>query len=90
MSDSDVIQICLQAMILCAKLAAPFLLVTLGIGLAVGVLQSVTQLQEPTLTFVPKFAGAALVLLVAGSWMIQEAVSFTQSLFRMVPGLVNS
>jgi flagellar biosynthetic protein FliQ len=77
-------------MVLCAKLAAPFLLVTLGIGLAVGVLQSVTQLQEPTLTFVPKFAGAGLVLLVAGSWMIQESVSFTQSLFRMVPSLIGT
>ena len=90
MSDSDVINICLQALILATKLAAPFLLVTLGIGLLVGVLQSVTQLQEPTLTFVPKFAGAAVVLLVAGSWMIQESVAFTQSLFRLVPSLVGS
>jgi flagellar biosynthetic protein FliQ len=39
---------------------------------------------------VPKFAGAAVVLLVAGSWMIQEAVTFTQTLFRMIPSLVNS
>jgi flagellar biosynthetic protein FliQ len=90
MSDSDVINICLQAMVLCAKLAAPFLLVTLGIGLAVGVLQSVTQLQEPTLTFVPKFAGAGVVLLVGGSWMIQESVAFTQELFRMVPSLIGT
>jgi flagellar biosynthetic protein FliQ len=90
MSDTAVIQILTQALVFATKLAAPFLLVTLGIGLLVGVLQSVTQLQEPTLTFVPKFAGAALVLLVAGSWMIQESVSFTQSLFRLVPSLVGS
>jgi flagellar biosynthetic protein FliQ len=89
-TDADVIGIATQAMLLAAKLAAPFLLVTLGIGLVVGLLQSVTQLQEPTLTFVPKFAGAAAVLLVGGTWMSHQAVTFTQGLFHLIPQLIAS
>lgn len=90
MSDAAVIQIALQAMLLATKMAVPFLLVTLGVGLVVGLFQSVTQIQEATLTFVPKFAGAAAVLLLGGTWMIHEAISFTHALFQMVPQLVSA
>lgn len=88
MTDTMVVEIGLQAMLLAVKLAGPILLVTLGLGLGVGLVQSVTQLQEPTLTFVPKFIGAGLVLLVGGAWMLAEAVSFTRSLFDLVPTLL--
>lgn len=90
MSDAAVVQIALQAMLLATKMAVPFLLVTLGVGLVVGLVQSVTQIQEATLTFVPKFAAAAGVLLFGGTWMIHEAVSFTHALFDLVPELVNA
>lgn len=89
MTDSMVIQIGLQAMLLAAKIAGPILLTTLGLGLGIGLVQSVTQLQEPTLTFVPKFIGAATVLLVGGAWMMREAVSFTHMLFDLVPSLLS-
>jgi flagellar biosynthesis protein FliQ len=88
MTDSMVIQIGLQAMLLASKLAGPILLTTLGLGLGIGLIQSVTQLQEPTLTFVPKFIGTAVVLLAGGAWMMREAVSFTQALFDLVPTLL--
>jgi flagellar biosynthesis protein FliQ len=88
MTDSMVIQIGLQAMLLAAKLAGPILMTTLGLGLSIGLVQSVTQIQEPTLTFVPKFIGAATVLLVGGAWMLRETVSFTRMLFDMVPSLL--
>ena len=55
---------------MCAKVAGPFLIVVLAIGIVVGLLQSVTQLQEPTLTFVPKLVGAAIVIAVSGNWML--------------------
>jgi flagellar biosynthetic protein FliQ len=88
MNDSTVIDIAVQAMIITAKLAAPILIVSLAIGIAVSLVQSVTQVQEYTLTFVPKLAGIALVIVIAGSWMLHELVAFTQRLFERVPSLI--
>jgi flagellar biosynthesis protein FliQ len=87
-TDAMVVQIGLQAMLLATKLAGPILLTTLGLGLTIGLFQSVTQIQEPTLTFVPKFIGTAVVLLVGGAWMLAEAVAFTQAMFELVPDLL--
>lgn len=81
MNDTAIIQIALQAMIVTAKLAMPILVVTLAIGVGVSVVQSVTQVQEFTLTFVPKMLGVGVVLLVGGSWMLNEMVNFTRTLF---------
>lgn len=88
MTDSSVIHIAVMAMIVAAKLAGPILLVSLAIGLSISLLQSVTQIQEITLTFVPKLVGVAIVLIVAGSWMLNTLVSFTNQLFRMIPSLI--
>lgn len=88
MNDADVIDIAVAAMIITVKLAAPILVVSLAIGVGISLLQSVTQVQEFTLTFVPKLAGIALVIVVAGSWMLHELVSFTQDLFERVPSLI--
>lgn len=88
MTTQDVIDIGTRALIVGAKVAGPFLLVVLGIGLVVGLFQSVTQLQEPTLSFVPKLIGAAVVIAVGGSWMLEEMVSFGQALISDVPRLL--
>ncbi|UDY37194.1 flagellar biosynthetic protein FliQ [Dermatobacter hominis] len=88
MTDTAVVQIGTDAMLFALKLGGPLLLVTLGIGLAIGLVQSVTQLQEQTLTFVPKCFGVALVLLIGGAWMLQTAVSFTTDLMAQVPDLL--
>ena len=88
MTDTAVVQIGLQAMMAAAKLAAPILLTTLAVGLFIGLLQSVTQIQEATLTFVPKFLGVGVVLLIAGNWMLASMVSFTHELFAMLPQLI--
>lgn len=85
MTDASVVQIGVDALILAAKLAGPILLMTLGVGLFIGLIQSVTQLQEPTLTFVPKFIGVGLVIVLAGNWMLGEAVGFTEALFQRIP-----
>jgi flagellar biosynthetic protein FliQ len=90
MTDSAVIEIAVQAIIVATKLAAPILGVALGIGLLIGLLQSATQLQEQTLTFVPKLAGVALVLIVAGHWMLAEMMAFTEELFNMIPRLLQT
>ena len=90
MNEGSVIDIAVQSILLATKLAAPILIVALGIGLAVGLLQSATQIQEQTLAFVPKLAGIALVILVAGHWMLGETIAFTHSLFNMIPQLLQS
>lgn len=89
MTDTDIVHIGLQAMIISAKLAMPVLLVTLGIGFLISLLQAVTQVQEVTLSFVPKLIGVAVVLLVSGHWMLQEAVGFTRDMFHLLPGLLS-
>ena len=90
MTDHEVINIAVQSILLATKLAAPILGVSLAIGLFVGLIQSATQIQEQTLTFVPKLAGVALVILIAGHWMLGETVAFTHSLFNMIPQLLQS
>jgi flagellar biosynthesis protein FliQ len=87
-SDSSVIDIAVQSILLATKLAAPILAVSLLIGLLIGLLQSATQIQEQTLTFVPKLAGVALTLVIAGHWMLSQMISFTQGLFNMIPHLI--
>jgi len=87
-NDTSVVQIGLEAMTLAFKLAGPLLMVTLGIGLLIGLVQSVTQLQEQTLTFVPKCVGVCVVLLLGGAWMMQTSVAFTTDLFARIPELL--
>jgi len=72
------------------ELAAPILLTALAVGLAVSLIQSVTSIQEATLTFVPKMAGVALAIVLCGHWMLNTLVGFTEQLFAMIPQLLNS
>lgn len=90
MTTQQVLDIGTGALIVAAKIAGPFLLVVLGVGVVIGILQSVTQLQEQTLTFVPKLIGAAIVIAVSGSWMLQSMVNFGQELMSAIPQLLNS
>ena len=76
-------------MVLAAKLGAPVLLTALLVGFAVSLFQSVTQIQEVTLSFVPKAIAVAVALLVTGNWMLHELVSFTTALFDQIPNLIN-
>lgn len=88
MTDTAVIHIAVQMMIVTAKLAAPILLTSLLIGLVVSVFQSVTQIQDATLAFVPKLVGVAVVVVVAGNWMLAQLVGFTRELFALLPSLL--
>ncbi len=90
MNEGSVIDIAVQSILLATKLAAPVLAVSLGIGLFVGLIQSATQIQEQTLTFVPKLAGVALVIVITGHWMLSQVIGFTQGLFAMIPHLIQS
>jgi flagellar biosynthesis protein FliQ len=88
MTDTQIIHIALQVMLVSAKLAAPALVTALVIGFAVSLFQSATQIQEFTLSFVPKAVGVGVALLVCGHWMLTTMVSFTQQLFTQIPNLL--
>jgi flagellar biosynthetic protein FliQ len=87
MDASVVLDLGLSALVLAAKLAAPMLLTALVVGFAISLLQSITQIQEVTLAFVPKAIAVALALLICGNWMIAETVTYTNDLFAKIPTL---
>ena len=88
MSDADVTDIAVTTMIGGAKVAAPVLLTALLVGFLISLFQAATQIQEPTLSFVPKMIAVAIVLLVTGNWVLAELVSFTNQLFESLPRLL--
>jgi len=87
-NDVLIMHIAVSTMILATKLAAPILLTSLVIGFGVSVMQSVTQIQEVTLSFVPKLVGVGVVILVSGHWMLNQIIDFTHSLFEALPQLL--
>ena len=88
MTDTTVINIALQTMVVALKLSAPILVTSLVIGFTISLFQSMTQIQEFTLAFVPKLVGVGVALLISGGWMLETLVDFTQDLFAMVPTLL--
>ena len=88
MTEDMVLQIGEDALLLIVYLAAPLLLSALGVGLLVGVLQAVTQIQEQTLSFIPKLMALVVALVVMGPWLLQLWVGFTQDLFLQIPTLI--
>ena len=90
MSDTIVVDLARNALLLAASLAGPMLLVALIVGLIISILQAVTQIQEQTLAFVPKLTAVAMVFLIGLPWMIQTAVRYTTELLRSIPNLASS
>jgi flagellar biosynthetic protein FliQ len=76
-----------QAMSAALTVALPILVVSLLVGVAVSIFQAVTQISEMTLTFVPKLLGVALVLVLAGPWMLHRLLDFTVRMFALLPQL---
>jgi flagellar biosynthetic protein FliQ len=70
-------------------LAAPLLLVALVTGLVVGAFQAATQINEMTLSFIPKLMATATTLVIAGPWMLKLIVGYTRELFESIPSLIN-
>ncbi len=88
MDPAAVLDLARDALVLAAKLSAPVLVTALVVGFIISLIQSVTQIQEATLSFVPKAVAAAIALMVSGQWMISELVAFTHELFARIPGLL--
>jgi flagellar biosynthetic protein FliQ len=87
MNQDVVVKLAMDALLLGLKVALPLLLAGLIVGLVVSVFQAVTQIQEMTLAFIPKILATALVLVVAGPWMLNSLVSYTNDLYSSIPEL---
>ncbi|MBA5850679.1 flagellar biosynthesis protein FliQ [Clostridium sp. cel8] len=81
MSENMVIGIMKDAILTGVLISAPILIVSILVGLIISVFQATTQIQEQTLTFVPKLIAIAIVGLITGNWMLHQIVSFTQRIF---------
>ena len=88
MSPETVVTLGRQALELMLIVSAPLLLVALVLGLAVSFFQAITQLNEQTLSFLPKLVGVALTLIVAGPWMISTLVDYLQRTLQSIPQMV--
>ncbi|TMH75600.1 MAG: flagellar biosynthesis protein FliQ [Betaproteobacteria bacterium] len=88
MTPESVVTIGQQALTVMLLLAAPLLITSLVVGLIVSVLQAATQINEMTLTFIPKLIGTLLALVVAGPWMLTFFVDYVRRLFESIPGAV--
>jgi flagellar biosynthetic protein FliQ len=77
-----------RALEMTVMLAAPLLLVALLVGLLVGIFQAATQINEMTLSFIPKLIGMATAMLVAGPWMLKQLVNYTRMLIESIPSLI--
>ena len=88
MTPESVVLIGQEAMKITALMAAPLLGSALVVGLLIGMFQAATQIQEMTLSFIPKLAVMALALIMLGPWMIHLVVNFTERIFLNIPALI--
>ena len=87
MDIATVVDIGREALWMTILLSAPLLAVALAAGLFVGVIQAATSINEMTLSFIPKLAALALVLVIAGGWQISLLVDYTRRIFERIPQL---
>lgn len=84
MSENMVLSIMKDGVVTALMVAAPIILISLLVGLIISIFQATTQIQEQTLTFVPKLIAAAAVGLFTGAWMLNTVVSFTERIFTII------
>lgn len=89
MQSEGVMTLAYQAMTLAFSMAAPLLLTTLAVGLIVSIFQAATQINEMTLSFIPKLLAVGVMLVLLGPWMISRMVDYIRALFQSLPGLAS-
>ncbi|WP_046157819.1 flagellar biosynthesis protein FliQ [Chromobacterium vaccinii] len=88
MSPELIISIVQNALYILIIVSAPVLLTSLLVGLLISILQAATQINEMTLTFIPKLLAMFLVLVLAGPWMLNTLIEYTTRLFQSIPGVI--
>jgi flagellar biosynthetic protein FliQ len=84
MDISNVMNVMQHSMVVALKMAAPILIVSMGIGLIISIFQAATQIHEQTLTFVPKLIAIAVILIFLGSWMMESMSDFVLYIFDTI------
>ena len=88
MTPESIMEIGQHALYVAMLVAAPLLLTALAVGLLIGVVQAATQINEMTLSFIPKLIAMALVALIAGPWMLRLLVHYTTQLIESLQGVI--
>ena len=88
MTPESVMTMGRQAVEVMLMVASPLLLVALGIGLLVSIFQAATQINEMTLSFIPKLVGIFVALVIAGPWMLSVMLDYMRQMFAGIPGMV--
>ncbi len=88
MTPETVMTLGQQALTLTVMIAAPMLLSALAVGLFIGMIQAATQINEMTLSFIPKLLVLALAIAIGGPWMMRTMLSFTRQLYHSIPALI--
>lgn len=84
MTEVDVVTLIRDALIVTVKISSPILITALVVGLFVGILQTTTSIQEPTIAFVPKLFAIFAVIIVFASWMVKVMLDYTRNIFYMI------
>lgn len=87
MALSGALDILQEAFVVMIKIGGPILVIALVVGLLVSILQATTQIQEQTLSFVPKLLSILLALVLLGNFMLNTLISFTESIFQIIAGI---
>jgi flagellar biosynthetic protein FliQ len=88
MTPEMVLTVASESLTVASLLAAPLLLTALATGVFIGVLQAATQINEMTLSFIPKLLALVIALMVAGPWMLKVLTAYTQNLYASIPGML--
>jgi flagellar biosynthetic protein FliQ len=88
MTPETVVTVGRHALEMTLMLAAPLLLTALAVGLIVGIFQAATQINEMTLSFIPKLLAMAAILALTGPWMLRSLVEYTRNLIESIPGMI--
>lgn len=89
MTPETIMSMTYQAMKVALAMAGPLLLVTLAVGLIISIFQAATQINEMTLSFIPKILAMVVTLVLSGPWLIEIMVDYIRQLFTSIPGLVS-
>jgi flagellar biosynthetic protein FliQ len=89
MTDQTVIDLGSQAIMVTMQVAAPVLVTTMVIGVIVSIFQAATQINEQTLTFIPKIIAITAAMIVCGPWILQVMLGFTKDIFNGIPGITH-
>ncbi|MCX7674625.1 MAG: flagellar biosynthesis protein FliQ [Bdellovibrionaceae bacterium] len=90
MTEELVLQLTQNTLVTIAKISGPILLISLGVGLLVSLFQALTQINEATLSFIPKLIVVGLIIALAGGWMLDVLTQYTREIFENIPQMVRS